>query len=102
MMSMKLKNLPQEQTTKTDHGGGSTDAPRVDSRNVLVTHGIHRGRFPIGGMRIREARETLAKLINISPDAVPVINGTPVDESTVIDDSKVSMLAFVKPSALKG
>ena len=101
-MSMKLKQHHTEPSVQTAGGDASAESPRVDTRNVLVTHGIHRGRFPIGGMRIREARETLSRLINISQDAVPVINGAPVDEDTLIDDRQVSMLAFVKPSALKG
>jgi hypothetical protein len=75
--------------------------PQSDYRNVLVSHGIHRGRFPIGGMQVRDARSALQNLINIDPSAVAVINGQPVDEETVIPEN-VTLLSFVKPSSLKG
>ena len=39
--------------------------------------------------------------MNIDPQAVAVIDGQIVDEDTVIRDD-VSMLSFVKPSAVKG
>ncbi len=79
------------------------DAPPVasDGSNVLVSYGIHRGRFPVGGMTISAAREVLQRLINIDESAVAVINGVPVDESETISQD-VSMLSFVKPSSLKG
>jgi len=75
--------------------------PRTDSRNVTVTYGIHKGRYPIGGLRIREARQVLRGLIHLDDSAVPVINGRPADPNQRIDEN-VTMLAFVKPSALKG
>ena len=77
------------------------DSRTADTRNVLVSHGIHRGRFPVGGMLISEARQILQKLINIDPSAVPVINGRPVTEDQTIGEH-VTMLSFVKPSSIKG
>jgi len=71
-------------------------------RGVLVNYGIHRGSFPIAGMRLRDAREVLSRLMNIDPSAVAVVNGTPiVDDQTVIGDD-VHVLHFVKPSSIKG
>lgn len=78
-----------------------TPEPRQDSRNVTVTYGIHKGRYPIGGLRIREARQVLNGMIHIDESAIPVINGRPVDPEQRIDEN-VTMLAFVKPSAMKG
>jgi hypothetical protein len=103
-MSLAFKKRTNEvtmQPTPVTGGDEAAAMPQSDSRNVLVTHGIHRGRFPIGGMAIRDARRVLQRLINIDPAAVPVINGAPVDENTVIAEN-ISMLAFVKPSAIKG
>lgn len=83
--------------------GNPDDAPepRQDSRNVTVTYGIHKGRYPIGGLRIHEARQVLNGLIHIDESAIPVINGRPVDPDQRIDE-RVTMIAFVKPSAIKG
>ncbi len=74
---------------------------RADSTNVTVSYGIHHGRYPIGGMTVRDARQALQKLINIDPSAVAVIDGSPVDEDQRVS-AAVTMLAFVKPSAMKG
>ena len=100
---MKQKHRHSESTI---HSSLPADAPTADpqtadARNVLVTHGIHRGRFPVGGMLVREARQILQNLINIDPGAVPVINGTPVTEDQTISGN-VTMLSFVKPSSIKG
>lgn len=87
--------------------GSSPDTPDTSwgpptvERSVVVQHGIHRGHFPVAGLRIRDARQTLTSLMNIDPQAVAVIDGQVVDEETVISDA-VSMLSFVKPSAVKG
>lgn len=75
--------------------------PRVDNVNVNVSYGIHHGSYPIGGLTVGEARSTLQRLINIDPNAVAVINGSPVDESQRIAPG-VTLLSFVKPSAMKG
>ena len=103
-MNMKRKYRQSEPAVQTALPAGVPDdaeSPMTDTRNVLVTHGIHRGRFPVGKMTIREARQVLEKLINIDPDAVPVINGSPVEEEQIIGEN-VTTLSFVKPSSIKG
>ena len=98
-----LKRPPQESQTPTPPviDETPTQPPAGAERSVLVQHGIHTGHFPVGGLRVREARQTLAGLLNIDPQAVAVVNGQIVDENTVISDA-VKMLSFVKPSAVKG
>jgi hypothetical protein len=66
-----------------------------------VSYGIHQGRYPIGGMLVREAREALQRPLNIDASAIAVINGAPFDENQRIG-ADITMLAFVKPSAMKG
>jgi hypothetical protein len=86
---------------------GTQEAVRVDTpaalpeRSVMVHHGIHRGRFPVAGMRVADARQALTRLLNIDPAAVAVINGRTVGEDEVIGED-VSLLSFVKASAVKG
>lgn len=103
-MNLKLNKIPETEPAQSVSLGTPDDAgpqTRTDSGNVVVSYGIHRGRYPIVGMRVREARQVLQKLINIDPSAVPVIAGFPVDEEQVISED-ISMLSFVKPSAMKG
>jgi hypothetical protein len=103
-MSMKLKKRVDEhtKTAPADQDAGDANVTGCSSSaNVAVSCGIHGGRYPVGGMRIRDARQVLSKLINIPADAVPVINGNAVDEDEIIND-EVTMLSFVKPSSLKG
>lgn len=103
-MSLQLRKPSPSVQPEVVCGGGPVDNPQeeMSARHVLVNYGIHRGRFPVGGMQIREAREVLRRLLNIDPSAVAVVNGTPiVDEDQVIDE-RVAMLHFVKPSSIKG
>ena len=87
--------------------GGNADSPGaaeqavVVERSVFVQHGIHHGHFPVAGMRVHDARQTLAGLLNVDPQAVAVINGQVVAEDETIAND-VAMLSFVKPSAIKG
>ncbi|NUQ64547.1 MAG: hypothetical protein HUU20_18940 [Pirellulales bacterium] len=101
-LELRRPNPVSELGPSVQFGGGSSDASTaVDSRNIVVTSGIHRGRFPIGGLRVREARAVLASLMNIDPSAVAVINGRAVGEDEIISEN-ITMVAFVKPSAIKG
>jgi hypothetical protein len=52
-------------------------------------------------MSVAEARRILTPLINIDATSVAVINGTPVQEDTIISE-QVTMLSFVKPSSIRG
>jgi hypothetical protein len=81
--------------------GDNDPQPRVDTANVHVSYGVHHGRYPIGGMTIGQARQTLTPLINIDPTAIAVIGGQPVPDEHRIG-SDISMLTFVKPSSMKG
>ena len=103
-MSLVLRHRPPQLQPQVNPEHGSAEPPESDhsSRSVLVNYGIHRGSFPIAGMRIRDARQVLARLMNIDPSAVAVINGEPIlEEDQVIGDA-VQVLHFVKPSSVKG
>jgi hypothetical protein len=94
---------PQPQAQPVPLGDADTvvDPAPVVERSVLVQNGIHSGHFPVAGLRVRDARQTLTQLLNIDPQAVAVINGRIVGEDEVIG-TDVSLLSFVKPSAVKG
>jgi hypothetical protein len=102
---MSLKQRQDNQTHHTEPSevkvrSGSGNPPATDS-NVLVSYGTHHTPFPIRGLSIRQARESLARLMNIDETAVPVINGTLVEEDTMIDE-QVTLLSFVKPASIRG
>ncbi len=101
---MKMKKF--DAPLKHSDSGDPVSAPEapdtsVASSNITCSYGIHRGKFPIVGMKVKDARIVLKKLIKVDDKAAAVINGAAVDEDTVIT-SEVTMLSFVKPSAVKG
>jgi hypothetical protein len=87
---------PPDASTPPNQAGSQNQNP-----NVIVSHGIHRGQFPIRGLTVRDARQTLERVMPIASDAIPVINGQAVDENLQIGPD-VSLLSFVKPSSLRG
>ncbi len=104
-MALKLKSpeqleLPPPAAPTAEHSDGP--APIVsDARNTEVRYGIRGGVFPVRGMQVGDARRVLRQVMNIDPSAVAVIGGRPVEDHEVIG-ADVTMLSFVKPSALKG
>jgi hypothetical protein len=103
-MSLELRrhHEPEELAYSVDLGGTRNPEDRsCDPRNVLVTSGIHRGRFPIGGLRVQQARDVLRRLVTIDDGAVAVINGRAVEEDELIGPD-VTQISFVKPSSIKG
>jgi hypothetical protein len=102
-MQVRLHKPQNElrQTTLPGEDAANNTSATADHRNVVVSHGIHRGRFPVGGMSVAAARRILGPLINIDNEAVAVINGAPVEEETIIDEH-ITMLSFVKPSSIRG
>ena len=101
-MQLKTRKRTQPKQHQQQLAPGAAADPEInDGDNVLVSYGIHRGRFPVGGLTVRQARDMLRRLLRIHPTAVAVINGNRVDEDEVISEN-VSMLSFVKPSSIKG
>src|SRR5215210_923760 len=94
---------PQARSTLLDGAGTTADTPPValPPNGVMVHHGIHRGRFPVAGLSVGEARAALSRLLNLDPASVAVINGRVVGEDETIG-ADVALVSFVKPSAVKG
>jgi len=99
-MKMKKHELKQKPADDTESSPPADNTP-VASKNVTCSYGIHRGNFPIAGMKVKDARRVLRKLIKVDDSAAAVINGSVVDEDETIS-SETTMLSFVKPSAVKG
>lgn len=102
-MSLKQRQANQSRITEPSEAtlrSGSSSPPTSDS-NVLVSYGTHNTSFPIRGLSVRQARESLTRLMNIDETAVAVINGSPVEEDTMINED-VTLLSFVKPASIRG
>ncbi len=100
---MKLKK--HQPLVKPADSGDPTPIPEEIieqvNQNITCSYGIHRGNFPVAGMKVKDARAVLKKLIKVDPAAVAVINGSIVNDEHVIT-SETTMLSFVKTSAIKG
>lgn len=100
---MKVKK--HEPKVKPADHGDDVAAPETvaetKSANITCSYGIHRGNFPVAGMKVKDARAVLKKLIKVDDKAAAVINGQVVGEDDVIS-SETTLLSFVKPSAVKG
>lgn len=102
-MSLKQRQVDHQRDTESRQLAahrGSGSPPATDA-NVLVSYGTHHTPFPIRGLSVRQARESLTRLMNIDETAVAVINGAPVEEDTMIDQ-RVTLLSFVKPASIRG
>lgn len=80
---------------------GSSDPDEEPRPRILCRYGIHCGWFPIGGMRLEDARLLLDPLLEIDPKAKAVIAGTIVGDDFVITGN-VELLSFVKHASIMG
>ncbi|NOX56206.1 MAG: hypothetical protein GXP27_17535 [Planctomycetes bacterium] len=67
---------------------------------VSVIHGIYTHSFPFAGLTVRRARQELSERFNISPEAMAVVDGNPVDEDTILCEGQT--LNFVQHAGEKG
>lgn len=100
---MKMKK--HEPKVKPSDDGSPQAVPEETAqqvtKNVCCSYGIHRGNFPVAGMKVKDARAVLKKLIKVADKCLAVINGENVSEDEVIKEG-TTLLSFVKPSAKKG
>lgn len=98
---MKLKKAELVKPADDDDVSAPAEETQKLSKNITCSYGIHRGNFPVAGMKIKDARLVLKKLIKVEDAAAAVINGQTVSEEEVIS-AETTLLSFVKPSAVKG
>ena len=65
-----------------------------------VSHGVYSHTHPLAGMTVRQARSALAERMNLSPDAVALVDGQEVGDDTTLQEG-VSLL-FVRDAGEKG
>ena len=67
---------------------------------VHVYYGIYMYALPLAGKRVSDARELFSQLDPVHPDAVPILEGEPVSEDTVLASGQ--RLTFVRRSGEMG
>jgi hypothetical protein len=102
-MGLTQRQLDQQRNTESGQVAARSDtrSSRPADSNVLVSYGTHHTPFPIRGLTVGQARESLTRLMNIDETAVAVVNGAPVEDDTMIDQ-RVTLLSFVKPASIRG
>lgn len=67
---------------------------------ATVIHGAYRYPLPVAEMTIAQVRRRFTDLLDIHPEATPVVDGSPVDDETVIAVGQTLM--FLRRSGEKG
>jgi hypothetical protein len=70
------------------------------SGRVDVIHGVYAHSLPLAGLTVKQARAELEDRMNISPEAVAVIDGREAAEAEVLSEGQV--LNFLTPAGEKG
>jgi hypothetical protein len=81
-----------------DAAVGTATATRTGRVNVI--HGVYAHSLPLAGMTVRQARAELEDRMNISPEAVGVVDGIEAEEESVLREGQV--LNFLTPAGEKG
>jgi len=96
--------LEKKRTRLRDVGSGPAsgggDEPAGGGGIVTVTHGAYAEDLPVAQMSVRQVRQRFHDRLDIHPEAVAVLGGSPVDDDTIIGEGQV--LTFVRPAGEKG
>ena len=98
---MTTHRMRHAQTVLTGPGPDDDDVVVGGSRgDVNVSHGVYSHTHPLAGMTVRQARSALAERMNLSPDAVALVDGQEVGDDTVLLEG--ATLMFVRDDGEKG
>jgi hypothetical protein len=90
---------PEKKKVKEGGGGPKKDSlwdqDSSDSRRgpVTVVHGPYAEELPAAGMTAEQIRDRFQDRLDIAPEALPYVEGTPVDLTTVLQEGQVLMFA---------
>lgn len=76
-----------------------TGQPKAESQ-VRILYGVHSLEASLAGRTVADVRQALRQALNISPQAVAVVDGREVEESLVL--SAGQQLEFVRLAGEKG
>jgi hypothetical protein len=97
MSQEQNKNKPDQDKPGNQFGSGSGGG---GDQNALVSHGPYAENLPVGGMTVSAIRKKYADRFDIDPKAEPVVDGSPVDDDTIIQAGQTLM--FIRRAGEKG
>ena len=92
--------MTQERLKQVTSPRGRTTASEAAAGRVRVIYGVHTLDVAVAGRSIQSVREALIQPLNISPEAVALVNGREVEASHVLAPGE--LLEFVRYSGEKG
>ena len=92
MSQEKLKHVTSTRSATTARG--------AEAGQVKVMYGVHTLEASLAGRTVQNVREALAQPLNISPEAVALVNGQEVDSDHVLGAGE--FLEFVRYAGEKG
>ena len=99
---MQERNRQQERARITDDGLGGDDFFDIpeNAGMVSVSHGPYMEQLPVASLRVAQVRAHFADRLDIHPEAVALLDGDPVDDTTTLRAGQ--MLTFIRPAGEKG
>jgi len=97
---MGLEIVDQERLQTGPAGDEPGTATVTRTGRVEVIHGVYAHSLPLAGMTVRAARTELEERMNIDPEAVAVVDGSEIQEDTILREGQV--LNFLTPAGEKG
>jgi hypothetical protein len=81
-------------------GSDLFDDPGAGTGVATVTHGPFAEMLPVAEMTISQVRNRFRDRLDIHPEAVAMLDGNPVDDTTTVQAGQTLM--FIRPSGEKG
>ena len=81
-------------------GSSFFDDPAAEPGMATVTHGPFAERLPVAEMTVSEVRNRFRDRLDIHPEAMAMLDGSPVDDATTVQAGQTLM--FVRHSGEKG
>jgi hypothetical protein len=94
------KLLPENEAVPADDDFSVATATAARTGRVDVIHGVYAHSLPLAGMTVAQARTELEDRMNISPEALAVVDGIETEEDSVLREGQV--LNFLTPAGEKG
>ena len=90
--------------TRHESGDGASadffDDAAASAGMASVSHGPYVEQLPVANLRVSQIRERFQDRLDIHPEAVALLDGSPVDDATTVRAGQ--MLTFIRPAGEKG
>jgi hypothetical protein len=97
---MQERERRRVQPAGPDPDGGLFDDPGAYAGLATVAHGTYVEQLPVSGMSVEQVRTRFRDRLDIHPQAVALVDGSPVDEHTLVGTGQ--LLTFVRVAGEKG